>query len=591
MTFGTELWDQWHEVEEFVSEGVRFMHGINEFMKKRAEIELEYSRSMGRLIKPYKDEIARRSGDKKASPVTKAIVDSTSMQAWTQVLAEAENIATIHQSISDKLDHELRKTIKYQANDNDKKIKEMFDEIRKANLEMQKQLTTLDRSRERFEVEKKSMEAARSAFEKISKNTKATDKEIEAAKAESDKRALLATDAMEAYQKCIGETNEKKNNHYTNFLPNILRDVQTNNENFNIRATRVALVKYHELLSTVIPTTIEGHENLSAAVQQMSAERDSELLISNLKTDEPVPPDYLFEEKASAKDMTVKRPATARTLARTESERLMDKDDDDTILAMPPKKGRRAAVERIKALERDQYDLEKKRQAVELLLHTYHQKPNKDPKNLDELNTQTAVLSVRLDNLGLRRHRLEAFVASIDNQPPPDLPAHLAGKSIQPVPSPVHCFPTIAPDAGGVSSPTGAAGSATANGGVVVESPAGANGAAAAGSGGSNESLSGGAGGVGGSSGFAASPRKASLNVLQSSKAVAKEWSTAASGPGRVRMMYDFEAAPGSQELSAAAGDVLEVLEKQDDGWWKAKLFVGGVWKEGFIPGNYTEAA
>ncbi|KAI9325204.1 hypothetical protein DFJ73DRAFT_870369 [Zopfochytrium polystomum] len=504
MTFGTELWDQWHEVEEFVSEGVRFMHGINEFMKKRAEIELEYSRSM---------------------------------------------------------------------------------EIRKANLEMQKQLTTLDRRG----VRSRKFQRTRKQPTRRSKRLIA-DPVVKQAKAESDKRALLATDAMEAYQKCIGETNEKKNNHYTNFLPNILRDVQTNNENFNVRATRVALVKYHELLSTVIPTTIEGHENLSAAVQQMSAERDSELLISNLKTGEPVPPDYLFEEKASAKDMTVKRPATARTLARTESERLMDKDNDDTILAMPPKKGRRAAVERIKALERDQYDLEKKRQAVELLLHTYHQKPNKDPKNLDELNTQTAVLSVRLDNLGLRRHRLEAFVASIDNQPPPDLPAHLAGKSIQPVPSPVHCFPTIAPDAGGVSSPT-AAESATANGGVLVESPAGANGAAAAGSGGSNESLSGGAGGVGGSSGFAASPRKASLNVLQSSKAVAKEWSTAASGPGRVRMMYDFEAAPGSQELSAAAGDVLEVLEKQDDGWWKAKLFVGGVWKEGFIPGNYTEAA
>jgi hypothetical protein len=53
----------------------------------------------------------------------------------------------------------------------------------------------------------------------------------------------------------------------------------------------------------------------------------------------------------------------------------------------------------------------------------------------------------------------------------------------------------------------------------------------------------------------------------------------------KARMLYDFEAAPGSQEVSAPAGLEFDVLEKQDDGWWKARVFLDGEWKEGYVPG------
>jgi hypothetical protein len=45
--------------------------------------------------------------------------------AWTQVLAEAENVANHHLLVSEKLNLELRKTVKYQAQENEKRFKEV----------------------------------------------------------------------------------------------------------------------------------------------------------------------------------------------------------------------------------------------------------------------------------------------------------------------------------------------------------------------------------------------------------------------------------------------------------------------------------
>ena len=47
------------------------------------------------------------------------------------------------------------------------------------------------------------MEIARATFDKVSKNPNSAASAIELAKADYDKRALVATDAMELYQQSI----------------------------------------------------------------------------------------------------------------------------------------------------------------------------------------------------------------------------------------------------------------------------------------------------------------------------------------------------------------------------------------------------
>jgi hypothetical protein len=49
-------------------------------------------------------------------------------------------------------------------------------------------------------------------------------------------------------------------------------------------------------------------------------------------------------------------------------------NDDSAIFALPGKKGRKLAVDRVKTLDKDTAELERKCQAVEVLLSVYNQK-------------------------------------------------------------------------------------------------------------------------------------------------------------------------------------------------------------------------
>ena len=62
-----------------------------------------------------------------------------------------------------------------------------------------------------------------------------------------------------------------------------------------------------------------------------------------------------------------------------------------------------------------------------------------------------------------------------------------------------------------------------------------------------------------------ASPTQQQQHTGEYRKASLEGWGSTTISD-RAKMVYDFEAAPGSQEISVSAGDVVEVLERQDDG-------------------------
>ncbi|KAJ3117401.1 Formin-binding protein 1 [Nowakowskiella sp. JEL0407] len=72
MPFGHELWDQWREVEEYAGNGIQFLDKLTEFIRKRSEIEAEYSQRLGKLAKSYKDELSKKVSNDRIS-FTKAI--------------------------------------------------------------------------------------------------------------------------------------------------------------------------------------------------------------------------------------------------------------------------------------------------------------------------------------------------------------------------------------------------------------------------------------------------------------------------------------------------------------------------------------
>ncbi|KAJ3268403.1 proline-serine-threonine phosphatase interacting protein, partial [Borealophlyctis nickersoniae] len=234
---------------------------------------------------------------------------------------------------------------------------------------------------------------------------------------------------------------------------------------------------------------------------------------------------------------------TKKTSSRGFTKTREDPDDarEDAIITLPPKQGRKKAVERLKQLDKELAEVDKKRTGVETFMGVYKDKPQ-DPTIQHDLTTQHDALRKRTDSLMFKKHKLSVYISSIDGTAAPPDPTYLtsfSSASSSPLGGGVVESPTVMSDTSSVSAASPGSVKSAASPAVTV---------------------GGGSGSVGGGG-----PR---------------------GGVEKARVIYDFEAAPDSQEVSVGAGDVVEVVERQEDGWWRVKVRDG---REGYIPGSYTE--
>ena len=62
-------------VELYNGFGCAMFDRMNEFFKRKAEIDLEYAKAIQKLVKGQKDEIAKKIGDKVTGPVYSAVME------------------------------------------------------------------------------------------------------------------------------------------------------------------------------------------------------------------------------------------------------------------------------------------------------------------------------------------------------------------------------------------------------------------------------------------------------------------------------------------------------------------------------------
>jgi hypothetical protein len=94
------------------------MMQVNEFMKGLSLAELEYGKAIQRVIKPFKDELAKtkEKSDKNQSAYHSGILNSTVNKCWEGMLNGAEALSLSHIELAESLSTE-RKNLKGTAKD------------------------------------------------------------------------------------------------------------------------------------------------------------------------------------------------------------------------------------------------------------------------------------------------------------------------------------------------------------------------------------------------------------------------------------------------------------------------------------------
>ncbi|KAI8927689.1 hypothetical protein BC831DRAFT_451270 [Entophlyctis helioformis] len=530
VSFGKDLWDQTKIIESYAEYGAQFMEKTNEFMKQMAVIESEYGRNVQRLVKQYKDDIARKSNDKVNAQFYKAVLSSTLSQSFVFMLNETEQLANQRVEMADKLDTDIRKSMKHRGKDNEKANKQHFDDARKASADLRKAVDNLERHQQRYEKAMKDLELAQLASENANKDMNTTKKIIEQLRADTDKKAALARDAGAAYKACMAETNDIKNKHFRETLPSILDVVQREDEEHKTNHCKGVFIKYVELFASMTPKIEQSYRLMGQSFETINAAADSELFVNTLKTGEPIPEDF---QMSDTQETDVGKKTFMKGMTKVREDKADDQAEDQ-IISLPAKQGRKKAVDRVKHIEKEIADVEKKRQGIETLIVVYKDKPaaGTDPKIMEDLSEQKLNHEKRIDTLQYKRHKLMVYISTVDGVPAPEPPTPVHARSASA--SPITPFSAMSASSNKLPGDSGASPSFSGN--IAMPSYGGSN---------------------------------ANVAVLC-----------------RVRVLYDFEAAPSSQEMNVRSGQILDVLEKQDDGWWRCR---DGD-REGYVPGNYVES-
>lgn len=549
-SFGVDLWNQIRIIEDYDSHNIQLLEKVHEFMKKKSEIELEYGKAIQKLVKATKDDFYKKD----SAAFQKAVQSSSTAQSWIMLLMETENIGSSHSSIGEGMEN-IRKGLKSHIKTNEKTHKEKFDEVRRCASDFKKDVEAMEKVRERYEKSNKDMQDANQNCKTKESATPKKDiekyqKELEKLKYDFEKKTNQCMDIMEQYRTCIGETNLKKKVYYNETIPMLLDSIQENDETNRIDFTKSMFLNYADIHNlNLIPQISISIEQMCKTFQTISSKYDSDMFIKLIKNNEGHPMDYEFEEKVETDSISgLKRNILPRLPIRPNSghsrtnSQNNDNSIEDDIIQKNDKFSKKKALDRIKQLEKDIVELDKKMEGINLLRNAVMGSPTQS--NGLQLDEQLKVYVDQKSEATTKKEKLLVYLKG-------NISLKVSPTSGTTVGTPEQHYHEN--DIENIKKD----GEITRNGekcdaDFFNEEEITIN---------------------------AEITNQIVVDVVQKTCVILK-----------ATVVYDYIGTTGTDELTIRTGQILEVLVRQDDGWYQVRLYdeSSDSWKNGVIPGNYT---
>lgn len=306
-------------------------------------------------------------------------------------------------------------------------------------------------------------------------------------------------------------------------------DFQAFDEKSRIEFSKTSLTTYSDLFHAREEPLAKSSESLAKIFGLISAQFDTECFIKLARTGDPgTPPDFKFGETASI----FSKRKVGQTHSNTSLEKLcspLTSKEDDEVVAMPLKQGKRKATDRIKLINKELPRIALSVSQLDRLLEAQARDQNKESQNILQEQRASAVAS--LNHLIERKTRLETYLG---------IPASTRA-SVSSSSSPVSGLPSPTES---ISFKQYATASPARDEPPLRKSTT--------------------------SSSSAARASNGSLEVVSKARAV-----------------FDFVAGGDNGEISMETDEMFDVHQKLEDGWWQV---TSTKTKEmGLVPGNYME--
>ncbi|MFT7808888.1 formin-binding protein 1-like isoform X3 [Arapaima gigas] len=292
MSWGTELWDQFENLDKHTQWGIDFLERYAKFVKERLEIEQTYAKQLRNLVKKY---CPKRSKDEEPR--------FTSCLSFYTILNELNDYAGQREVVAEEMGHKVYGELMRYSQDLKAERKHHLQEGRKAQQYLDHCWKQMDNSKKKFERECREAEKSQLVYERLDSDINATKSEVEKAKSQLYLRTHMADESKNEYAAQLQAFNGEQWKHFNVAIPQIFK-VTT----FHLKETLLYMderrtVKlgetyrsFAEVERRVIPIISKCLEGMVAAAKAVDEKRDSDIVVESFKSGFEPPGDFPFED-------------------------------------------------------------------------------------------------------------------------------------------------------------------------------------------------------------------------------------------------------------------------------------------------------
>ncbi|KAF6724321.1 Formin-binding protein 1-like [Oryzias melastigma] len=284
MSWGTELWDQFDNLDKHTQWGIDFLERYAKFVKERLEVEQNYAKQLRNLVKKY---CPKRSKDDEPR--------FTSCLSFYSILNELNDYAGQRELVAEEMAHKVYNELMRYSQDLKAERKHHLQEGRKAQQYLDQCWKQMDNSKRKFERECREAEKSQINFERLDNDINATKSEVEKAKNQFYMRTHMADESKNEYAAQLQNFNGEQWKHFNNAIPHIFKNLQHMDERRTVKLGETYR-SFAEAERRVIPIVSKCLDGMVAAAKAVDERKDSILVVESFKSGFDPPGDFPFED-------------------------------------------------------------------------------------------------------------------------------------------------------------------------------------------------------------------------------------------------------------------------------------------------------
>ncbi|XP_036073985.1 formin-binding protein 1 isoform X12 [Rousettus aegyptiacus] len=421
MSWGTELWDQFDNLEKHTQWGIDILEKYIKFVKERTEIELSYAKQLRNLSKKYQPKKNSKEEEE---------YRYTACKAFLSTLNETNDYAGQHEVISENMTSQITAELARYIQELKQERKSHFHEGRKAQQHIETCWKQLESSKRRFERDCKEADRAQQYFEKMDADINVTKADVEKARQQAQIRHQMAEDSKADYSSILQKFNHEQREYYHSHIPSIFQKIQEMEERRIVRIGE-SMKTYAEVDRQVIPIIGKCLDGIVKAAESIDQKNDSQLVIEAYKSGFEPPGDFEFEDYTQPMKRTVSDNSLSNSRGDGKAELkfggkskgklwpFIKKNKGATpedFSNLPPEQRRKKLQQKVDELNKEIQKEMDQRDAITKMKDVYLKNPQMgDPASLDHKLTE---VNQNIEKLRLEAQKFEAWLAEVEGRLP-----------------------------------------------------------------------------------------------------------------------------------------------------------------------------